>query len=256
MPNCFISHSWEDNDASRDIASFLKAKGCDIWIDYSKMPGGSNLAKEISEAIEWCDTLVLIWTRDAKEAYFVELEWSSALALGKNIIPCVFDETPLPAILASRLYIDFQNTNLGKVLLAKSLNLFDMPSEIEIRLLLNKNNINNYFVNSIGDIIWKSSRLIHEEGDNHSWSNTETEDLIEVVKWDSNAGAYKRPEKIDSTWHSHYSELYGCSESSGQIITNISFEPKSDIVSFEIYELETQKSQARQFDTILDKFIK
>jgi len=119
----FISHSWEDNEISRKLAEYLKCDGADIWIDYSKIHGGDSLPRRISEALEWCDTLILLWSKSAKESYYVNLEWENALDMRKIIIPCPLDETKRPAILRRCLFIDFKNFDSGYRQLAYALDL-------------------------------------------------------------------------------------------------------------------------------------
>ena len=66
----FISHAWEDNEISRQLAEYLKRDGADIWIDYSKIHGGDSLPRRISEALDWCDTLILLWSKSAINSYY------------------------------------------------------------------------------------------------------------------------------------------------------------------------------------------
>lgn len=119
----FISHAWEDNEISRKLAEFLKRDGADIWIDYTKIHGGDSLPRRISEALEWCDTLILLWSKSAKDSYYVNLEWENVLDLKKIIIPCLLDETKRPAILSRCLFIDFKNFDAGYCQLVCALEL-------------------------------------------------------------------------------------------------------------------------------------
>ena len=121
MPKVFISHSWEDNDISRQIAKNIRRDGAEIWIDYSRIIGGDKLPEKIGEALKWCDTLVLIWSKSASESDWVKEEWTNAFSLKKRIIPCILDNTELPAILSSRLYINLQNFETGYRNLFKAL---------------------------------------------------------------------------------------------------------------------------------------
>ena len=123
MRKVFISHSWEDNEISRKLAEYLKRDGADIWIDYTRIHGGDSLPRRISEALEWCDTLILLWSKAAKESYYVNLEWENALDMRKVIIPCPLDETNRPAILRRCLFIDFKNFDSGYRQLAYALDL-------------------------------------------------------------------------------------------------------------------------------------
>jgi formylglycine-generating enzyme required for sulfatase activity len=110
MAKVFISHSWHDNDIAKRIAENLKRDGADIWIDYATIKSGA-IPVRISQALEWCDTMVLIWSKAAVDSYYVGLEWQSALDLQKPIIPCTIDQTKRPAILRGFLFIDFRDFN-------------------------------------------------------------------------------------------------------------------------------------------------
>ncbi len=123
MPKVFISHSWEDSEISRKLADYLRHDGSEIWIDYARISGGESLPRRISEALGWCDTLVLLWSKSAFDSYYVNLEWENALDLKKNIIPCLLDDTERPFILRRCLYIDFKNFDQGYNTLARDLKL-------------------------------------------------------------------------------------------------------------------------------------
>ena len=123
MTKLFISHSWEDNDISRKLAQYLKRDGAEIWIDYARIAGGDSLPEIIGKAIEWCDVMVLVWSRSAKSSYYVKLEWTCALSNQKKVIPCIIDGTKLPTILTGILYRDLRNFDIGYKSLARDLKL-------------------------------------------------------------------------------------------------------------------------------------
>ena len=50
--------------------------------------------------------LLLAWSQEAAASHFVELEWNTALALQKSILPCLLDQTPLPPALSAINGID------------------------------------------------------------------------------------------------------------------------------------------------------
>ena len=119
----FISHAWEDKPLVRRLEKELQAVGVETWVDDSRTRGGDNLPKRISDALEWCNALLLVWSDAATKSPWVELEWTNAIALHKNIIPCKKDETQLPGILAHKLYIDFHDVKAG---IEGLLNVFDI----------------------------------------------------------------------------------------------------------------------------------
>jgi len=122
-PKIFISHAWEDNEISRKLAENLKRDGAEIWIDYAKIRGGDSLPEIISNAIEWCDTLILVWSKKASNSYWVKEEWTCAHSIRKRIVPCLVDEAELPSILRSRLYIDIRIFEVGYKGLTQAINV-------------------------------------------------------------------------------------------------------------------------------------
>ena len=123
MAKVFISHSWKDNEIATKIYNNLKSNGANTWIDYVELKPGEELPKRISLALEWCDTLVVIWSKSAIDSYYVGLEWQAALDMQKKIILCLTDDTPRPAILRSFRYIDFRNFTYGYEKLLNTLDL-------------------------------------------------------------------------------------------------------------------------------------
>ena len=105
MPKIFISHSWKDNDISKRLAEDLKQYGAEVWIDYARIRGGDIILDEMGKAIEWCDTLILLWSESAFKSNYVKAEWQSAFTNHKRIIPCILDNTKLPTILSGLAFV-------------------------------------------------------------------------------------------------------------------------------------------------------
>jgi hypothetical protein len=122
-PRIFISHAWEDKLLVRRLETELSAAGAEVWVDHLGIRGGDNLPKRISDALEWCNTLLLLWSDAALDSHWVELEWTNAVALEKAIIPCRLGTAKLPAILAHKAYLDFCNIDQGITQLLHALNL-------------------------------------------------------------------------------------------------------------------------------------
>ncbi len=123
QPKIFISHSWEDKPLVRRLENELQAAGAEVWVDHEGIRGGDNLPERISEALEWCNTLVLVWTKAASQSRWVKLEWTNAISLEKAIIPCRVDNAALPAILAHKAYVPFSDVEAGLAQLLQALRL-------------------------------------------------------------------------------------------------------------------------------------
>ncbi|MGH7596903.1 MAG: toll/interleukin-1 receptor domain-containing protein [bacterium] len=127
-PRIFISHAWEDKALVRRLEAELQAAGAEVWVDHVGIRGGDNLPERISEALEWCNTLLLIWSDAASQSRWVKLEWTNAISLEKRIVPCRLSLTPLPAILANKACLDFHNNAHGITKLLQALNLSPKPN--------------------------------------------------------------------------------------------------------------------------------
>ncbi len=119
----FISHSWEDKPLVRRLEKELQAAGAEVWVDHEGIRGGDNLPERISEALEWCNTLVLVWSKTASQSRWVKLEWTNAISLERAIIPCRVDNATLPAILAHKAYVAFSDIEAGLAQLLQALRL-------------------------------------------------------------------------------------------------------------------------------------
>jgi len=126
-PKIFISHSWDNKPLVRRLEAELKAAGAEVWVDHAGVRGGDNLPKEISAALAWCNTVILVWSQSAAQSHWVELEWTNAIALRKLVIPCRLDKTALPALLANLLYLDFTEVEKGLMQLREAVQLAQKP---------------------------------------------------------------------------------------------------------------------------------
>ncbi len=109
----------------------MRCAGAEVWVDHKGIRGGDNLPEEISNALQWCNTVVLVWSEAASSSYWVKLEWTNALSLQKKIIPCRVDRAPLPAILAHKAFIDFLNISQGVDELKLALDIADPESVLD-----------------------------------------------------------------------------------------------------------------------------
>lgn len=129
-PRIFISHAWEDKALVRQLEKALADAGADVWVDHAGIRGDNNLPERINDALDWCNTLLLIWSKAASGSRWVKLEWTNAISLEKLIIPCPIDKTPpLPSILANTAYVDFSNGEQGARELLRALGLAQAAAE-------------------------------------------------------------------------------------------------------------------------------
>ncbi len=115
--------SRQDVTVVRRLEILLRTAGAEVWVDHVGIRGGDNLPKRISDALEWCNTLLLMWSDSARRSKWVEKEWTNADALDRTIIPCLLDRVSLPGILASKVYVDFRDFEKGIAELLNTLEL-------------------------------------------------------------------------------------------------------------------------------------
>lgn len=96
MPTVFLSYSRADLPLIKSLEAQLKSHpDISIWRDQDKIYGGQKWPKALGEAIADQDVFLLAWSKNSATSRFVELEWNTAIALKKTIVPCFLDETPL-----------------------------------------------------------------------------------------------------------------------------------------------------------------
>jgi hypothetical protein len=122
-PKVFISYAWKNQPVARQLELDLQRDGAQVFVDYEEITGGDSLPGRISAALDWCNTLILLWSADSAESYWVAQEWESAFQLQKRIIPCLLDGTALPALLRGRLYLNLSPYETGYAQLCRSLGI-------------------------------------------------------------------------------------------------------------------------------------
>jgi TIR domain len=101
VASIFLSYSRQDVHHVQLVEPRLREHGVSVWRDQEKLYAGQKWPKALGEAIAANDCLLLLWSKNAAKSEYVELEWCTALALRKTIVPCLLDDTPLPASLTA-----------------------------------------------------------------------------------------------------------------------------------------------------------
>ena len=123
MPKIFVSHSWEDNEVSRKLATQLRRDGAEIWVYYTQIELGDGLPKSFGDAINWCDIFILILSKTSSTSQSVQREWQRALELKKIVITCLIDNARQFTTLHGFLFVNFFDFDHGYKNLVQLLNL-------------------------------------------------------------------------------------------------------------------------------------
>jgi hypothetical protein len=62
----------------------------------------------LGESLIACHTVVVFWSAAAADSKAVAAEYIRALQLGKDIVPVLLDDTPVPSDLAQYQWLDFR----------------------------------------------------------------------------------------------------------------------------------------------------
>ena len=124
--NLFFSYAREDSDFVLKLAKDLRAKGANLWLDQLDIAPGERWDKAIQEALESCETLLVILTPDSVTSQNVMDEVSFALEEKKQVIPVFHTNCEIPFRLKRLQYIDFSSdyaaglTQLNQALMIKN----------------------------------------------------------------------------------------------------------------------------------------
>ncbi|MFN7209347.1 MAG: TIR domain-containing protein, partial [Aggregatilineales bacterium] len=94
----FISYSRANAAFARDLYKKLSAQGFTLWRDLNDMEGGEDWWRQIQEAIENVDTMVLILSPKALASEVVAQEWHYARQKGTRIIPILAESVDFDAV--------------------------------------------------------------------------------------------------------------------------------------------------------------
>lgn len=110
----FLSHNSADKDFVRKLASALESYGIRAWVDEAEIRVGESLIWKISDAIEECDFVAAILSKNSVESNWVkkELEMAMTEELAGDrykVLPIILDDAKIPLFLRGKLYADFSD---------------------------------------------------------------------------------------------------------------------------------------------------
>jgi hypothetical protein len=117
MPNkVFVSHASEDKERFvLDLATRLRERGIDAWLDKWEMAAGDSLVDKIfEEGLKDATAVIIVvsensiakpWVREELNATIVQ-----RISKGTKVIPIVIDDCEVPMALTSTLYVKVHDT--------------------------------------------------------------------------------------------------------------------------------------------------
>jgi len=200
MAPVFISYSSQQLSFAEQLEAELESKGIKAWRDKTNLHAGERWPKALGEAIADSDALVLLWSGNAKQSDFVELEWNIAVAMEKPVMPCLLDETELPPTLKPSHRIPGKNIQQAaeQIMAAikglppaapskqqeKLLETLDtVPAAEPQQVLKNLNAVINQPNWSVGGNVYQAQGDIHIISDTDKKKKPESTKIDNWIKW-------------------------------------------------------------------------
>ncbi len=89
----FISHGWADLWVAQQIERRARELGADTFIDAYDIDKGSQIEDAVFAALPKCDEFVVLFTPWSVERNWLWSELGAARALGKHIVPVLYNLT-------------------------------------------------------------------------------------------------------------------------------------------------------------------
>src|SRR5512134_1097819 len=101
--NIFVSYSPADNELVSAIVSLLSASNDSIvYCDADSIRTSGRWREDLEKSISEASVVLVFWCHHSNTSYEVRKEFALALERGKDVLPLLLDETPLPGKLADR----------------------------------------------------------------------------------------------------------------------------------------------------------
>lgn len=166
--NVFISHSSEDEEYAREIATRLEDQGIDVWYDGWSLKPGDSIISKIEAGIEGADVLLVLLSKASLKSSWVQAEINASfnkMLSDRNIrvIPVLIEDVEVPLLLRDRQYVDLKkNFESGIGTLAEFLRPgVDSCVALRDEVIIDDYDSGNLQPNMLGG----SAGVYHENGD-------------------------------------------------------------------------------------------
>jgi CRP-like cAMP-binding protein len=103
----FLSYASADRDFATRLANNLLKYHVDIWLDIYRVVPGKSWARQIGEALDTCDIMLLVLSPTSVASENVDDEWNYFLDRRKPTVSILYEPCKIPYRLSKHQYIDF-----------------------------------------------------------------------------------------------------------------------------------------------------
>lgn len=107
----FLSYAREDVAFVTRLANSLLKQGIDVWVDVYRLQPGQSWARQIGEALDTCQSMLLVLSPASVSSTNVEDEWNYYLDQKKPTLAVLLEPCKLPYRLSKLHYIDFHQSD-------------------------------------------------------------------------------------------------------------------------------------------------
>jgi CRP-like cAMP-binding protein len=109
-PTVFLSYARADGAFATRLANNLLKHNIDVWLDVYRIEPARSWARQIGDALDLCQTMIVVLSPTSVASENVEDEWNYYLDHKKPTIVTLHEPCKIPYRLSKLQYIDFHNT--------------------------------------------------------------------------------------------------------------------------------------------------
>jgi hypothetical protein len=102
MWDAFISYSRSDLAAIQGLERKVEERGLCVFVDRDRLRPGEDWPPKLGAAIKDSRMVVLCWSANAAGSDWVKAEIKHSLLMGRQVLPWLLDNTPLPPMLQQK----------------------------------------------------------------------------------------------------------------------------------------------------------
>jgi len=112
----FISYARDDAPFATRLANSLLKQNIDVWIDTYRLTPGRSWARQIGEALDACQVMIVVLSPRSVASENVEDEWNYYLDQKKPTLCVRVEPCKIPYRLSKLQYIDFHEADFDQAL--------------------------------------------------------------------------------------------------------------------------------------------
>ena len=112
----FLSYARIDVAFATRLGNGLLKQGIDVWLDVYRLEPGKSWARQIGEALDVCQTMLLVASPTSVASENVEDEWNYYLDQKKPVVVAMHTPCKVPYRLSKLHYVNFHETDYDQAL--------------------------------------------------------------------------------------------------------------------------------------------